>query len=96
MKTHNLESAAEKLGIRPTTVRARAAAGEIPGAKFGKSWVFTDEDLDKYFLETIQKQTSARRGEDKPKPPAPAQREKAKRRRSPLPSLDWPSPSAAK
>ena len=87
MKTHDLKSAAEKLKMKPSTVRERAAAGDIPGAKFGRSWVFTDDDLDKYFLETIKKQTAARRGEVKPELPIPAARASTKRRRSPLPSL---------
>lgn len=40
MKTMNLESAAEFLGLHPDTLQARAKSGQIPGAKIGKEWRF--------------------------------------------------------
>ncbi|WP_082769112.1 MULTISPECIES: helix-turn-helix domain-containing protein [Methylomonas] len=45
MKTLNLQDAAELLMIHPTTLLVKAKAGEIPGAKPGKCWVFIDVDL---------------------------------------------------
>jgi len=43
--TLNLKEAASFLKIHPQTLRTRAIAGELPGAKIGKSWVFIKEDL---------------------------------------------------
>jgi len=45
MKTLGLEEAAAFLRIHPKTLARRAAAGEIPGVKIGRSWVFVDVDL---------------------------------------------------
>ena len=45
MDTLNLQQAAELLRIHPVTLQAKAKAGEIPGAKIGKCWVFVDVDL---------------------------------------------------
>lgn len=45
MKTLDAVEAAAFLGIHKDTLLSRAKAGQIPGAKVGKSWVFIDEDL---------------------------------------------------
>ncbi|MEO8717901.1 MAG: helix-turn-helix domain-containing protein [Burkholderiales bacterium] len=45
MRTLNVREAAELLNLHPVTVQERARAGEIPGAKPGKAWVFIEEDL---------------------------------------------------
>ena len=45
MHTLNLKQAAVFLKMHPVTHQSKAKAGEIPGAKPGKSWVFIDEDL---------------------------------------------------
>jgi excisionase family DNA binding protein len=45
VQTFNLIEAAQFLRIHPDTLQRRAAAGEIPGAKPGKCWVFVDVDL---------------------------------------------------
>ncbi|WP_446808633.1 helix-turn-helix domain-containing protein [Methylomonas sp. 2BW1-5-20] len=45
MQTLNLEEAARLLKLHPSTVLAKARAGDIPAAKPGKCWVFIDEDL---------------------------------------------------
>lgn len=45
MQTLDLEGAASWLKCDPSTVQAMAAAGEIPGAKVGRQWVFVDVDL---------------------------------------------------
>lgn len=44
-KTLNLEEAAAFLKIHPVTLSTKAAAGEIQGAKIGRSWVFLEIDL---------------------------------------------------
>lgn len=48
MKTMGLAEAAEFLRASEETVREKAAAGEIPGAKIGRAWVFIDADLAEY------------------------------------------------
>jgi hypothetical protein len=48
MITLNLKVAALFLNMHPQTLRAKAASGEIPGAKLSKSWVFLEEDLVQY------------------------------------------------
>jgi hypothetical protein len=45
MQTFNLVEAAEFVKMHPQTLEAKARAGEAPGAKMGKCWVFIDEDL---------------------------------------------------
>lgn len=45
MKTFNLVEAAEFVKMHPQTLEQKARAGEAPGAKMGKCWVFIDEDL---------------------------------------------------
>ncbi len=66
MKTLDLHAAAELLHIHPVTLRDKARAGEIPGAKIGKSWVFVEVDL----IEHIRSQYSLRvmQGEQKENP----------------------------
>ncbi|MER2540014.1 MAG: helix-turn-helix domain-containing protein [Azonexus sp.] len=62
MKTLNLETAADFLNISADTMRDLAADGTVPGAKIGKCWVFTDEDLDAYVRDEVRRQTAERRG----------------------------------
>jgi excisionase family DNA binding protein len=44
----DLEAAAAFVGLHRDTLRERAAAGIIPGAKVGKEWRFLDVDLVAY------------------------------------------------
>ncbi|WP_426994491.1 helix-turn-helix domain-containing protein [Methylomonas sp. CM2] len=48
MKTLDLHTAADLLHMHPSTVLAKARAGDIPAAKPGKAWVFIDDDLIAY------------------------------------------------
>ncbi|MDI1302097.1 MAG: helix-turn-helix domain-containing protein [bacterium] len=48
MNTLDLRQAADFLRIHPVTLRIKAAAGEIPGAKVGRAWVFIEVDLVEY------------------------------------------------
>lgn len=48
MTTLTLQEAAVYLKIHPVTLQDKARAGEIPGAKPGKRWVFIQIDLDEY------------------------------------------------
>ena len=45
MRTLDLIEAAQFLRLHPHTLEAKARAGEVPGAKPGKCWVFLDVDL---------------------------------------------------
>ncbi|MBI5861872.1 MAG: helix-turn-helix domain-containing protein [Rhodocyclales bacterium] len=45
METLTLQEAARFLKIHPVTLQNKARAGEIPGAKIGKCWVFVEIDL---------------------------------------------------
>ena len=44
-KTLTLKEAAAFLKIHPVTLQEKARAGEIPGAKIGRAWVFIEADL---------------------------------------------------
>jgi len=44
----SIEEAALFLRMHPVTLRVKAAAGEVPGAKLGKRWVFLRIDLEGY------------------------------------------------
>lgn len=61
MKTYGLDGAAEFLNISADTMRDLAQKGVLPGAKIGKCWLFTDEDLEAYVREEVKLQTAARR-----------------------------------
>jgi excisionase family DNA binding protein len=45
MNTFNLKEAAAFLKMHAETLRKRVKAGKFPAAKFGKSYVFLEEDL---------------------------------------------------
>lgn len=61
MNTLDLDEAAEYLKISSDTMRDLADSGEIPGAKVGKQWVFSEDDLAAYLRVVIKNQTAARR-----------------------------------
>ena len=48
MNTLDLQAAAAFLHIHPVTLQEKVRAGEIPGAKVGRCWVFVDVDLVEY------------------------------------------------
>ena len=48
MNTLTLRQAAALLKIHPVTLLEKARAGDIPGAKIGKCWVFVEIDLIDY------------------------------------------------
>ena len=48
MRTLDLKEAARFLNMNPESLRQKAKAGTVPGAKVGKSWVFIEEDLADY------------------------------------------------
>ncbi|WP_098550106.1 helix-turn-helix domain-containing protein [Burkholderia sp. JKS000303] len=48
MNTIDLLQAAALLGAHPETVRIKAKAGELPGKKVGKRWMFSTIALERY------------------------------------------------
>jgi excisionase family DNA binding protein len=56
LETIGLEDAARLLRLAPSTLRKRAAAGRLPGAKIGRQWVFVRTDL----VELIRQQAKER------------------------------------
>ena len=46
--TFGLQEAAAFLRCHPEELRRRAKAGQIPGAKVGRAWVFLEQDLAEY------------------------------------------------
>ncbi len=59
MKTLDLREAASFLHIHPVTLLRKAQAGEVPGAKPGKCWVFIDVDLADYLRTNYRRQASS-------------------------------------
>jgi excisionase family DNA binding protein len=55
-ETIEIDEAAQLLCMSASTLRKRAAAGTLPGAKFGKRWVFVRADL----IELIRRQARER------------------------------------
>jgi len=55
MRTLTLSEAAAFLGLHPDTLKERAAAREIPGAKIGKEWRFLEADLVDFFRSQYRK-----------------------------------------
>ena len=47
-KTLNTKETAKFLKLTETSVKVKAKAGEIPGAKIGNKWVFLEVDLEAF------------------------------------------------
>ena len=61
MKTLDLKQAADFLKMSPEGLRQKTKAGDIPGAKVGKQWVFLEEDLVEYIRASYPVQRQALR-----------------------------------
>jgi|SRR6185436_6493744 hypothetical protein len=59
MRTLELKAAAAFLHIHPITLLRKAQAGEVPGAKPGKRWVFLEIDLAEYLRANYRRQASS-------------------------------------
>jgi excisionase family DNA binding protein len=79
------EQAAALLRCSVDTVRARADAGDLPGVKFGRDWVFPCVALLEAVNELAREEASKRRSRPGAKPAAVAQIV-AQRRPPPLPT----------
>jgi excisionase family DNA binding protein len=75
MRTFDVDRAAKFLNISPDTMKDLAQNGVVPGAKIGKGWVFTDEDLSEFLRGEIRKQTAERIAEKQGGKPAVAPEE---------------------
>jgi excisionase family DNA binding protein len=58
--TIGLDGAAQLLRCNPDTVRKLAKAGELPGTKVGRSWVFYTDSLIEWLNARIEAGTASR------------------------------------
>lgn len=65
-ETINSESCAELLHCTPEQVEELARAGEIPGLKLGRSWLFVRSDLLAYLAEKARQEAQERRSKRQP------------------------------
>ena len=59
-QTLDLGEAAEFLKVSETTAREMASAGELPGAKIGRAWVFLTDDLIDWLRVQVKHQRAER------------------------------------
>ncbi|MBQ1764907.1 MAG: helix-turn-helix domain-containing protein [Aquincola sp.] len=79
---------AELLDCEETTIKDRAAAGDLPGLKIGRSWIFPAEALHQALNELARRDAAARRAPAPRAAVATTSRAAPKRRAPPpLPSL---------
>jgi len=60
VQTFDLNQAADFLKINSCTAQKMAAAGELPGAKIGRAWVFFEDDLASWLREQVKMQQKQR------------------------------------
>ncbi len=97
MKTYDINEAAEFLKIDRSTALELVGAGDIPGAKIGRAWVFLEVDLVEYLRDKVRRQTDQRRedftlrqkGNQRSGNPDPLQKRGGRRS---IPSLETTSP----
>ena len=63
MKTYDINEAADFLKVDRSTALDLAHLGTLPGAKVGRVWVFTEDELVAYLRDVTRKQTQARRAQ---------------------------------
>ncbi len=59
-KILNTQQAAEKLQVKPLTVRKYLKKGLIPGRRLGREWRIVETDLETFLSGNIQTETSPR------------------------------------
>ncbi|WP_395352728.1 helix-turn-helix domain-containing protein [Variovorax sp. UC122_21] len=69
LETIGSEEVAELLRCTPQQVEELARAGEIPGLKFGRSWLFVRADLLAYLAEKARAEAQDRRAKRQPNAP---------------------------
>lgn len=62
------EQVAERLGCETETVNAKAAARELPAVKFGRSWRFPVEAMNRYLAEQALEHVRQPRVRTRPEP----------------------------
>lgn len=63
MRTLDIDECAEFLKINASTASEMAAAGELPGAKIGRAWVFLLDDLVEYLRAKVRQQQRERQAD---------------------------------
>lgn len=66
METIGSEECAALLRCTPEQAEELARAGEIPGLKIGRSWIFVRADLLAYLAEKARSEAEARRARKQP------------------------------
>ncbi|WP_390342301.1 helix-turn-helix domain-containing protein [Variovorax boronicumulans] len=87
LETIGSEEVAELLRCTPQQVEELARAGEIPGLKFGRPWLFVRADLLAYLAEKARAEAQERRAKRQPNAPTPI----VKPRRKVAPPLPQPA-----
>jgi len=86
LETIDSEECAELLHCTPERIEEMARAGEIPGLKIGRNWLFVRSDLLAYLAEKAREEAQVRRM--KRSPNAPVQMAKPRRQTPPaLPTV---------
>lgn len=86
-ETIDAEECSVLLHCTADQVEELARAGEIPGLKFGRGWLFVRHDLLAYLAEKAREEAEERRA--KRKPNAPIQMAKPRRRAAPALPGPW-------
>ncbi|OUL98352.1 helix-turn-helix domain-containing protein [Variovorax sp. JS1663] len=69
-ETIGSEECAELLRCTPSQIEELARVGEIPGLKFGRSWLFVRADLLAFLAEKARAEAAQRRANRQPKAPS--------------------------
>lgn len=97
-ETLDLQGVAALFRAEPETIAQYARAGELPGTKMGKSWVFLRDDVLAFLRKRILEETQERRGQRSDgtlaaQPNAVLIPQKQRTRRTVLPTLPLSKPS---
>jgi excisionase family DNA binding protein len=82
-ETIDADECAKLLRCTPEQVEELARAGEIPGLKFGRSWLFIRADLLAYLAEKARREAQQRRASRAPDAGANVRAIKPRRRAAP-------------
>ena len=82
-ETIDSEECGQLLRCTPEQVEDLARAGEIPGVKIGRGWLFVRADLIAYLAERGRQEAMERRAKRQPGAPTPIRRPAPSRRRAP-------------
>jgi len=57
MKFYTKKEAAEVLGVNPRTIERYLLSGKLKGARFGKAWKISEDDI-QAFYDAVKKETA--------------------------------------